>query len=213
LEEFGRRRAAQALAPRVDADFRDKGRLAAERKSALKEGTRSYLIGSHQFLLHPLWVLFAWRLEYKGWPKWWEIICIFLHDVGVCGRQYLSDDGAKKGHWMLGAWWSYLIVWKLSRNPYLGQVAAWTCAGHCPGESSLPHLPVHESKLFRADKRSWLIAPMWWLWSNYWIEDFSITTPRTWRRLVEENLREPKMKSSHALFLSVKNGVSDGQDG
>ena len=56
----------------------------------LSEGTKSYLIGSHQFLLHPIWVLLAWRLEYKSWPKWWEIICIFLHDIGICGRQYLS---------------------------------------------------------------------------------------------------------------------------
>ena len=174
----------------------------------MKEGTKSYLIGCHQFFFHGLWVLFAWRLEYKKWPQWWEIICIFLHDVGICGRQYLSDDKAKIGHWMLGAWWSYLIVWKLSKNPYLGHLAAWTCAGHCPKESSLPHLPVMESKLSRADKRSWLVAPMWWLKLNYYTEWHGkglgvnlYHATAGWQKLVAENLRRVKPLESHELYI------------
>ena len=81
----------------------------------MTEGTKSYLIGCHQFLLHPLFVLMAWRLEYKSWPKWWEIIGIFLHDVGVCGRQYLSDDKAKEGHWRKGSKMAAWIVFECQR--------------------------------------------------------------------------------------------------
>jgi len=176
----------------------------------MTEGTRSYLIGCHQFLLHPLWVLLAWRFEYKSWPKWWELICIFLHDIGICGRQYLSDDKAKKGHWMLGAWWTYLIVWKLSRNPYLGHSAAWTCAGHCPEESSiLPHLPVQESKLSIADKRSWLVAPVYWMWWNYFVDlrrkNTEITPPK-WKKLVAKNLKRERPLGSHELYLREAEG-------
>lgn len=135
----------------------------------MTEGTKSYLIGSHQFFLHPLWVLLAWRLEYKSYPKWWEIICIFLHDVGVCGRQYISDEKAKKGHWGTGANLSFRLICRLSqkRKAYLGYRAYKLIAGHCPIESG-----YCQSRLYRADKRSWLVAPLWSMKWNERIEKF-----------------------------------------
>lgn len=173
----------------------------------MTEGTKSYLIGCHQFFFHPVWVLLAWRLEYKSWPKWWELLCILLHDIGVCGRQYLSDDTAKFGHWIAGA----SLIWKiLNRIDRLLPVRKRDfnvtalkgfrfCAGHCPEESDFP-----ESKLFRADKRSWLVAPMWWLWSNYWIEWYSkgigVTPPPVWKQLVAKNLKCEKPIGSHELY-------------
>ncbi len=161
----------------------------------MTEGTKSYLIGCHQFFLHPLCVLMAWRLEYKSWPHWWEIICIFLHDVGVCGRQYLSDDTAKKGHWGLGA---RMAEWLLPAN---FDVFSWVMiAGHCPKESG-----YGESKLFRADKRSWLVAPTWWLWWNYWVEwngkGPGVTKPPIWKKIVAENLKSKNPIGSHELYL------------
>lgn len=111
---------------------------------SMTEGTKSYLIGYHQFFLHPLWVLLTWRLEYKSWPRWWEIICIFLHDVGICGRQYLSDDKAKGGHWKLGSDLSGEIVGRLTNwKDEIWYRALCLCAGHCPEESGF-----RESKLF-----------------------------------------------------------------
>ena len=174
----------------------------------MKEGTKSYLIGCHQFLLHPLWVLLAWRLEYKKWPRWWEIICIFLHDVGICGRQYLSDDNAKKGHWRKGAEWSRYVMYRFTRNrsPWIENGRArWHnafdfCGGHCPEESNYT-----VSKLSRADKRSWLVAPMWWLWWNYWVEwnskGLKVTPPPIWKKLVAENLRRVRPLESHELYI------------
>lgn len=167
----------------------------------MKEGTRSYLFGCHQFLLHPLWVLLAWRLEYKSWPKWWEIIAIFLHDIGICGRQYLSNDEAKIGHWRKGTHLSFYIVRKLTGSICKGAIlAGFLCAGHCPEESNFP-----ESKLSRADKRSWLVAPMWWLWFNYWVEwqgkGLGVTKPLEWKKLVAENLKRKNPIGSHELYV------------
>ncbi len=175
----------------------------------MTEGTKSYLIGCHQFFLHPLWVLMAWRLEYKSWPKWWELICIFFHDIGICGRQYLSDDKAKHGHWEHGASLSAKYIYILREKVFRGRWGTYKvryfdahrcCAGHCPEESG-----YEKSKLSRADKRSWLVAPIWWLWINYYIEwhgkGIGVTSPRLWKKLVAENLKRVKPIGSHELYI------------
>ena len=38
----------------------------------MKVGTRSLLFGSHQFMLHPLFVAIAWRRLYGRWPHGWR---------------------------------------------------------------------------------------------------------------------------------------------
>jgi len=162
----------------------------------MTEGTKSYLIGYHQFLLHPLWVLMAWRLEYKSWPSWWELICILLHDIGICGRQYISDDNAKEGHWFLGAQLAEWIVGKFSKNPLLPTKAHFLCAGHAPKESSYP-----KSKMFIPDKRSFLVSPMWWNWLNYWTEGFKVSNPVQWTKLIKENLKKEEPMGAHELYL------------
>ena len=168
----------------------------------MTEGTRSYLIGCHQFLLHPLWVLLAWKLEYKSWPKWWEIICIFLHDVGICGRQYLSNDKAKKGHHILGAQLAYGILRVYFKFSIAQALAAYFfCAGHSSEFD-------FQSKLWKADKRSWLVAPLWWLQCNYWVEwhnkNLGVTLYDAsigWKKIVAENLRDKNPVGSHELYL------------
>ncbi len=169
----------------------------------MKEGTKSVLIGCHNPLFHGTWVLMAWRLEYKAWPKWWEIVGIFLHDIGVGGRQYLSDDKAKIGHWERGAHYTELIVWHLARHrrkAYLRQRAYQFVAGHCPEESG-----YLQSKLARPDKRSWIVAPTAWLWWNYWAEwsgkGIGVTPPPKWKKLVAENLKRERPLGNHQLYI------------
>ena len=173
----------------------------------MTEGTKSYLIGCHQFLLHPLAVLIAWRIEYKSWPKWWEIICVFLHDVGVCGRQYLSDDKAKIGHWVNGAIISASIVETISGKQGPSIRALCLVAGHAPEESGYTM-----SKLARPDKRSWTLgSDKWWLnpmviweWWNYWVEfhgKVGVTAPPKWRRLCRENLKRKTPIGNHQLYI------------
>ena len=166
----------------------------------MTEGTKSYLIGCHQFLLHPLWVFFMWRIYFRRLPRWWELICIFLHDVGVCGRQYLSNQNGKEGHWICGAILSGLIVRRLGGED-LGWEAFCLCAGHSPGESG-----YERSDLFWADKASWLIAPMLWKWWNYFVEFRGIETakPPIWTEIVRRNLMKSNPLGNHVLFLQSK---------
>ena len=175
-------------------------------RKLMTEGTISYLFGCHQFFFHPLWVLFAWRLEYKSWPKLWQIICIFLHDVGICGRQYISDDEAKPGHWILGAVLAKQLFTRIGRCD-LAEKAWFFIGGHCPSESCL-----NKSKLFLPDKRSYLVEPMWMKWVNYYIEDFEISNPVDWTERVRENLKRELPLGGHELYLSLKNGKEVGVD-
>lgn len=153
----------------------------------MTEGTKSYLIGCHQFFLHPLFVFIAWRLEYKMWPKLREVIAIILHDIGICGRNYLSDDNAKIGHWILGA----DIAYKL-----LGQEGYFLTAGHAKEESGLG-----ESLLARADKRSRLIEPKWWSAFYKLVEPPLRGNSNKWRKLVAENLKQENPIGNHQLYL------------
>lgn len=169
----------------------------------MKEGTKSVLFGCHNPVLHGLCVLAAWRITYKSWPKWWQIICIFLHDIGVWGRQYLSDDTAKNGHWEKGANLAFHVFWYLSprrRRAYLAHRAYQFIGGHCPEESG-----YCRSELWFPDKRSWLVAPMAWLWWNYYVEwngrGIGVTPPPKWRQLVAENLRSKNPIGNHELYI------------
>ncbi|RJR46042.1 MAG: hypothetical protein C4576_11480 [Desulfobacteraceae bacterium] len=167
----------------------------------MKEGTRSVLFGCHNPFFHGLCVLAAWRITYRSWPKWWQIICIFIHDIGVWGRQYLSDDTAKKGHWERGA---HFAVWLFNFGPLrfanLGGQPFLFIAGHCPEESGYPR-----SELWLPDKRSYLVAPMIWLWWNYYVEwhgkGIGVTPPPQWRKLVAENLEQKNPMGNHELYI------------
>jgi len=61
----------------------------------MKMGTKSLLIGAHQFLWHPLTVFFAW-VDLYGWPNWKEMVCIFIHDWGYWG---LDNMEGPEGQW------------------------------------------------------------------------------------------------------------------
>uniref|UniRef100_A0A6M3L8W4 Uncharacterized protein n=1 Tax=viral metagenome TaxID=1070528 RepID=A0A6M3L8W4_9ZZZZ len=93
-------------------------------------------------------------------------------------------------------------------NPYMSVDAVRMCAGHCPEESGF-----HESKLSRADKRSWLVAPIWWLWCNYWVEwhgkGIGVTPPPQWRALVAENLKRKEPMGNHELYLKNRKGIKE----
>lgn len=165
----------------------------------MNEGTKSYLFGCHHFFIHPLLVLIAWIKEYKTFPKFWELICIFLHDIGHVGKQYLSDPKEKQKHWMLGA----DIAYKL-----FGLKGFYLIAGHTT-QNSHPR-----SKLFIPDKKSWLIAPNWWLWLNYKIEDFQseAAKPKAWKALVSENVKNGYPKGNHEMYLESKDMKNGKQD-
>lgn len=134
----------------------------------MTSGTKSYLIGCHQFLLHPLWVLLAWLDTYKSWPTWREFVCMLIHDVGVCGRDYLKGNN-KEGHGELGAFWAYKLF---------GMEYGLFCLGHSDEELleceyKDTDIRAARSKLFIPDKLSFLYAPLWWLKFVQQVEGFN----------------------------------------
>ena len=155
----------------------------------MTEGTKSYLFGAHQFLIHPLIVIVAWKKHHGRMPRLWELVCIFLHDIGHIGKQYLSDVEEKRKHWILGA----RIGQKLFGYPAYALIA---------GHSTASGLP--RSKLFWADKFSWVICPMWWILLNDKVEKFgSQRSPWEFRRRARENWRAGCPRGSHDIYLEL----------
>lgn len=158
----------------------------------MKQGTVSVLFGCHS-PVHSILVLCAWRKLYGRWPCAWQIVCIFLHDIGHWGTDYLNNHEAKKDHWILGADIAHELF---------GLDAYFFTAGHCA------HSGYPESMLYRADKYSYYIAPTWWLWWN------SIVEPRLncgkkirvairdFRAQVKESIESGEYRESHDMFLS-----------
>jgi hypothetical protein len=156
-------------------------------RALMSEGTKSLLFGCHNFLMHPLAVLIAWHGHYGRFPKPWQVCCIFIHDLGIFGRQYLSEPGSKKGHWRRGARLAFRMFGK---KGYL------FIAGHT-SESGFRH-----SELLIADKKSWLVAPMWWLKANTLIEGFTVT-PHQWQEAVRKQLEAGGIDSCHELYVAT----------
>ncbi len=158
----------------------------------MTEGTRSLLIGCHSFIMHPLMVIKAWHWWFGRWPRPWQIICIFIHDWGIAGRDYLTWKYAKVGHWRCGAHLAY---------KFFGQKGFDFCAGHTP-ESTRAFADIKRSDLWYADKASWLVAPIWWLKLNY-IFDISnngrnkVSSPWEFKLWIAQNLKEDLLNGNH----------------
>jgi len=120
------------------------------------------------------------------------MLCIFLHDIGHWGLNYLDDYEQKKEHWKLGA----KIAGKL-----FGYKGWWICAGHC-SHSGIPNSP-----LYKADKYSWHMAPEWWLYTNALFEPklrmgySRIQAVRRFKENVRESIESGVFRSTHSMYL------------
>ncbi len=160
----------------------------------MKQGTVSVLWGCHS-IIHSILVIRSWKILY-GKLEWWELVCILLHDIGHWGKDYLSDYEAKKEHWRLGGY----IASKLFMTK--GFVM---CAGHC--EYSF----IPRSKLYKADKYSWYIAPTWWLWWTTTVEPKlkcglgKMEQIRRFKAQVKESIESDRYDSTHEFYLERSN--------
>ena len=116
----------------------------------MKQGTWSVLLGCHS-VIHSIVVIVAWRKLYGTLPRWWQIGCILLHDIGHWGKDYLDDYELKKQHAELGA--------KIARRLF-GEKGYELVDGHNAYNGD------ERSQLYKPDKYSWVIAPVWWMMSN-----------------------------------------------
>ena len=115
----------------------------------MKIGTRSILFGVHQFILHPFFVTWAWRITYSKWPSWKELVAIFLHDVGYLGKPNM--DGVEG-----------------EQHPRVGAAIASRWLGGDYGDMVLRHsramarsIGMGVSKLCLPDKMATLMYPTW----------------------------------------------------
>lgn len=163
----------------------------------MKQGTVSVIIGCHS-PIHSVIVILAWCRLYGRWPRLWQIVCIFLHDIGHWGRDYLDDYDAKKDHWKLGA--------EIGRRLF-GPKAYAFLAGHCS------HSGKPRSLLYRPDKFSWLVAPTWWLRMNIIAEPKLSMGYRPkesiarFRAQVAESIYSGAYRSTHQMFLERCNDL------
>jgi len=115
---------------------------------SLPVGTRSILIGAHQFLIHPLYVAKAWRLLYgpPRDPRLW--LAFFLHDLGYWGRHDLDGpDGERHVEWAARV-----------MRPF-GRDWSWLCLLHSRYYARSVNLPP--SRLCAADKLAMTLEPEW----------------------------------------------------
>ena len=170
----------------------------------MKQGTVSAIFGCH-CAVHSVLVLLAWKRLYGRWPAAWQTACIFLHDVGHVGLDYLTDFEQKKRHWEAGA--------RIGQRLF-GKKAFDFLAGHCS------HSGHPESALYRADKYSWYIAPTWWLWWNNIVEpklaincEGKMDAVRKFQRMVRESIESGEYRSTHSMYLDrVKSKSSNAPE-
>lgn len=156
----------------------------------MTEGTKSVLFGAHS-VMHSILVTIAWRQTYGVWPTLKELVCIFVHDIGYIGKNYLTDK-SNEGHAELGA----KIVGWLFGDDYRDLVL-----GHSSSAQRKYGLPP--SKLEAPDDYSWVIAPLIWLRWNGWVEKFGLD-PVVWKQVMTDKVKNGDTRPATEVFHSAK---------
>lgn len=171
----------------------------------MKQGTKSFLFGAHQFIVHPLFIIIAWCKYYHHFPKFWQLVCIFIHDIGLIGNDYLIGDN-KRGHWKRGAILAQTLFYMLYSYNHLDESldlkAFYLVAGHTD-ESG-----YSRSKLFIPDKICYLYIPMWWLHWCTFLEGFngkySLVPAEKWVEMVRDNMEKGFPIDSHDMYMNER---------
>lgn len=163
----------------------------------MKQGTISVLVGCHS-PVHSLVVYVAWCKIYRRPPNWWQTVCIFLHDIGHWGKQYLDNVEEKERHGELGA----KVAGKL-----FGKKGFDLINGHNTYQGQA------KSQLFDPDKYSWVIAPLWWMTSNTYFEPKLVRpghshreSARMFKEAMTENAKTGFQERGHDIYLKQWRG-------
>lgn len=152
----------------------------------MSEGTKSILFGSHS-IIHSILVYISWVILYKSLPSFKETVCILIHDIGYIGMNYVTDK-SNEGHAELGAY----IAKKLFGPTYEEFVL-----GH--SSAAQRKFCVVSSKLEKPDEYSWIIAPIWWIKWNMFLEGFKVD-PVEYKKAIKENFYAKNRKSGTEIF-------------
>lgn len=116
----------------------------------MRIGTRSLLFGYHQVVLHPLFVLAAWRIIYGSWPRAHQVAAIVTHDWGYWGSPDMDGAHGEEHPGRAAAWWR-------RHGGRFGERVAAEIEGHSGFYCQVHGVP--ESQLLRADKLAISLYP------------------------------------------------------
>ena len=159
-------------------------------KPPMSRGTRSLLFGCHQFIIHPLFVLWAWVVV-GGHVTWRYIIAIIVHDWGYWGCKTMDgEDG--EAHPLFGSHVTIILTRDLGvAEDVLLHSRFW--AARCNME---PSLLCWADKLGTALYPHWLWATLaymsgegWEYMDNTKYEIHDTTMEYNWRGLYEFHVR------------------------
>jgi hypothetical protein len=158
----------------------------------LKQGTVSVLVGCHS-PVHSLLVLLSWHKLYHKWPNRWQLACIFIHDIGHWGKDYLDNPEDKAQHAILGA--------KVARKLF-GEKGYLFVIDH------KSYAEAARSSLYLPDKMSWTSAPIWWMLSNQIFEPKLLRDGKSrwksatmFRDAMKDNANTGFAKRGHDIYL------------
>jgi hypothetical protein len=128
----------------------------------MKVGTKSILLGCHQFIIHPIFVYAAWIKLYKHLPNWQESICIFIHDWGYWQKPNMDgQEGEDHPRWASD--WAYYHLDHQHRDLYYYGRYSDLCMFHSRFQAR--RFAMNVSKLCLPDKIGVSFMPAW-LWVN-----------------------------------------------
>ena len=141
-------------------------------------GTKSLLIGVHQFIWHPITVLLAW-IELYGLPNWKELVCIIIHDLGYYGCSNMDGpEGEKHPEYAAYLAWKYLdekqdiydafsiLSTQIPKGPVKNSLW-YLCLFHSRHYARSKN--TEPSKLCWADKLSIKYDPWWFYLPRAWL--------------------------------------------
>lgn len=127
----------------------------------MKAGSKTLLFGTHNFIIHPIFVFTAWLIRYRSLPNLAEFIAICFHDVGLWGLPNLDGEEGEQHPAIIGDWF-FSLSFKFKKYSYfseLFQKVANIILGH--SRFFAMQRQVNLSKLFQADKLAVGLYPSW----------------------------------------------------
>lgn len=132
----------------------------------MKIGTKSILIGAHQFMIHPWFVAVAWwRLYGFPWdPRLW--VAFFVHDIGYWGKPNMDgpegDWHVKLGAEIMGFLFDRFGERRTGLQGHKYHVS-WYCFCFYHSRFMAKKYGILYSRLCVADKLAIALEP-WWLY-------------------------------------------------
>lgn len=143
-------------------------------------GTRSLLVGGHQFLIHPVACALAWRQLYGSWPTalpYW--VAFLVHDWGYWGLTNMDGEEGKNHPERGGDIMAWLFD-PTAQDIFDDRLVSWAEFTWAHSRSYQRQYHLSPSRLMHADKRATGMLPVWLLGLLYWASGESVEFRDRW---------------------------------